>query len=465
VLRDLAHPEGGFYSAEDADSEIPESGDPKPETHSTGNSLETLGSGPVDAGGSLRFPVSVLRSRERAEGAFYLWTKEEIGQVLEDGASFFCAHFEVEASGNVSGARDPHGEFRGKNILRQRRPLADTARQFGFDLATAGAHLRADLDRLHEARARRPRPHLDDKIITAWNGLMISALAKGSQVLGEAAHSRALAAAEEGDCERQRVDYLAAAVRAAEFLRRELWDEVTGVLWRSYCEGRGDVPGFAEDYAYLIQGLLDLYEATFDIRWLQWAGQLQSRMDELFWDADRGGYFNSRAEDRSIIARLKENYDGAEPAPSSVAALNLLRLEGMIGSHENPDSSGLGHAERAAQCLEAFRSQWATAPHGLPQMLGALKFMRWPAPTIVIAGDPRADDFGRLVAVTHERLGPRYVLLAADQAEGQAWLAVRQPHLAKMKTIGGRAAAYVCENQTCQQPVSDPGALRRIIWD
>jgi len=464
VLRDLAHPEGGFYSAEDADSEIPESGERKPETHSAGNSLETLGSGPVDAGRSLRSPVSALRSRERAEGAFYLWTKEEIGQVLEDGAGFFCAHFEVEASGNVSGARDPHGEFRGKNILRQRRPLADTARQFGFDIATAGDRLRADLDRLREARARRPRPHLDDKIITAWNGLMISALAKGSQVLGEAARSRSLAAVEEGDCERQRVDCLAAAVRAAEFLRRELWDEVTGVLWRSYCEGRGSVPGFAEDYAYLIQGLLDLYEATFDIRWLQWAGQLQSRMDELFWDADRGGYFNSRAEDRSIIARLKENYDGAEPAPSSVAALNLLRLEVMIGSHENPGSSGLGHAERAAQCLEAFRSQWATAPHGLPQMLCALKFMRWPARTIVIAGDPRAGDFRALAAVTHERLGPRHVLLAADQAEGQAWLAVRQPYLAEMKTIDGRAAAYVCENLTCQQPVADPEALRRMLW-
>jgi uncharacterized protein YyaL (SSP411 family) len=236
------------------------------------------------------------------------------------------------------------------------------------------------------------------------------------------------------------------------------------VLWRSSCEGRGSAPGFAEDYAYLIQGLLDLYEATFDIRWLQWAGQLQSRMDELFWDADRGGYFNSRAEDRSIIARLKENYDGAEPAPSSVAALNLLRLEAMIGGHENPDSSGLGHAERAAQCWEAFRSQWETAPHSLPQMLCALKFMRWPARAIVIAGDPRADDFRALAAVTHERLGPRHVLLAADQAEGQAWLAERQPHLAEMKTIDGRAAAYVCENLTCQQPVTDLEALRRILW-
>ena len=432
VLRDLAHPGGGFYSAEDADSEMPES--------ETGD-------------------------RRRAEGAFYLWTKEEIGRVLEDGGSsptratgapppqspadLFCAHFDVEASGNVAGGRDPSGEFRGKNILRQRRPLADTARQFGLDLAAASDRLQAGLNRLREARARRPRPHLDDKIITAWNGLMVSALARGHQILGEA--------------ERSRVDYLAAAIRTAEFLRRELYDETAGILYRSYCDGRGNVPGFAEDYAYLVQGLIDLYEAAFDIRWLQWAGQLQARMDELFWDADHGGYFNSRAGDRSIIAQLKENYDGAEPAPSSVAALNLLRLEAMIGGGADSNSSGLGRADRALRCLAAFRGQWQAAPSSLPQMLGALEFIQRPPRTVVIAGDPRGDDFRALAAVLHENPGPRPVLLAADQAEGQAWLAGRRAYLAEMKPIDGRAAAYVCENFACQQPVTDPADLRRIV--
>jgi uncharacterized protein YyaL (SSP411 family) len=224
------------------------------------------------------------------------------------------------------------------------------------------------------------------------------------------------------------------------------------------------VPGFAEDYAYLVQGLLDLYEAAFDIRWLQWAGQLQAVMDEQFWDAEHGGYCNSRAEDRSIIARLKENYDGAEPAPSSVAALNLLRLEVMIGNDAGPDRHGLSKAGRALQCVEAFRGQWTAAPHSLPQMLCALACIQSPPRTIVIAGDPGADDFQALAAVTHERLGPRHVVLAADQAEGQAWLASRRAYLAEMKPIGGRAAAYVCENFTCQQPVTDPAALRWMLW-
>jgi hypothetical protein len=464
VLRDLAHPVGGFYSAEDADSEKPESGDPKPENYSASDDAGELIPSPPEAGGSVRNPIARIRNREHAEGAFYVWTKEEIVQVLEKGAAmpsspadeararrvqvnadFFCAHFDVKAAGNVSDAGDPHGEFRGKNILRQRRPLPDTAQQFGLDLAAAGDSLQAGLVRLREARSLRPRPPLDDKIITAWNGLMISALAKGYQVLGAG-------------------DYLAAAVRAAEFIRRELYDEAAGVLYRSFCNGRGNVPGFAGDYAYLIQGLLDLYEAAFDIRWLQWAGQLQAVMDVQFWDAEHGGYFDSRAGDSSIIARLKENYDGAEPAPSSVAALNLWRLEIMIGNDAGPGSHGLGKAGRALQCVEAFRSQWTTEPNSLPQMLSALVCIQSAPRTVVIAGDPGADDFRALAAVMHERLGPRHSVLAADQAEGHAWLARRRSYLAEMKPIGGRAAAYVCENFTCQQPVTDPAGLRRIVW-
>jgi hypothetical protein len=478
VLRDLAHPAGGFYSAEDADSEIPETGERRleigdrtpetgnrrPESQSAENGSEASMGGPADACSPVRFPVSQIRNRECGEGAFYVWTKTEVEQALEAGsamrsspadttgasqrqvdADFFCACFGVEASGNVSGAHDPRGEFRGRNILRQFQPLPDTAQQFGLGLAAAGECLQAGLLRLREARALRPRPQRDDKIITAWNGLMISAFAKGFQVLGVGG-------------------YLAAAIRAAEFIREESYDGATGALYRSCCNGRGNTPGFAEDYGYLVQGLIDLYEAAFDIRWLQWAGRLQDAMDDQFWDAGHGGYFNSRAEDHSIIARLKENSDGAEPAPSSVAVLNLQRLEAMIGSHGDLRPRGLGYAERALRCVEAFRGQWAAAPQSLPQMLCALAFVQSPPRTIAIAGDPGADDFRALVAVVHERPCSRQVLVAADQGEGQAWLAARQPYLAEMRPVHRRAAAYVCGNFTCQQPVTDPGALRLMLW-
>jgi uncharacterized protein YyaL (SSP411 family) len=414
VLRDLASPQGGLYSAEDADSAVSE--------------------------GTGRHGASV-------EGAFYVWTKEEIRRELGADAALFCAHFGVDDAGNVPAARDPHGELAGKNILRQRQPLAETARQFALDLPATGDRLLAGLARLRAARARRPRPQLDDKILTAWNGLMISALAKGCQVL-----------AEPGLGEQ--------AGRVAEFLRRELHDEPTGELYRSYREGRGDIPGFAEDYAYLVQGLLDLYEVSFEIRWLQWAERLQAKMDELFWDAEAGGYFNSRADDPTIIARLKEDYDGAEPAPASVAAMNLLRLSSLLGEDHDtgkPAGPSMSRRERALRCIEALRRQWAAAPQALPQLLCALELARQPPRTVVIAGLPSADDFRALAAVLHERLGPRRAVLAADGGAGQAWLAERQPYLVEMKPRGGRAAAYVCEDFTCRPPVTEPAELRRLL--
>jgi uncharacterized protein YyaL (SSP411 family) len=482
VLRDLAHPAGGFYSAEDADSEIPETGE-----------------GKGDGG-----------QRSHAEGAFYLWTKEEIDHALDevalpqtsaadatiadfpkDGAEVFCAHFDVQAGGNVPGASDPHGDFRGKNILRQRQSLAQTAQQFGLDLATTSGRLQAGLARLRALRAMRPRPALDDKVITAWNGLMISALAKGHRVFaakrareaaanvpGSPPHSADVlrlpavepcVALQSGETRgalslaNEREDYLAGAVRAAGFIRRELYDEPAGMLYRSYCHGRGNVPAFAEDYACLIQGLLDLYETSFDIGCLQWASRLQDRMDEMFWDADNGGYFNTREEDRSIIARMKENYDGAEPAANSVAALNLWRLEAMIGRNAETPPSGPGYATRASACVAAFRGQWEAAPNSLPQMLCAMEFMQRPLRTIVLAGDPKADDFRALAAVAHERSGPPLAILAADQGDGQAWLAGRKPYLAEMKPISDRAAAYVCENFTCRAPATAAEELRLIL--
>ena len=484
VLRDLAHPAGGFYSAEDADSEIPGSGDRRQESHEADPGSVALVGSPLDNGKSVPFSSSGARIREHAEGAFYLWTKEQIERALNDGvgaplpfaesaapspgkvdAALFCAHFGVLAAGNVSKAQDFNGEFRGKNILRQRQSLAQTAQEFGIDPATAANRIDACLERLRETRAGRPRPNLDDKIITAWNGLMISAFAKGHQVLGTIDNLGGLRGRPVSPASPAGARYVAAAVSAAEFIHRELYDGQTGVLYRSWCNGRSNVPGFAEDYACMVQGLLDLYETTFDIRWLQWAGLLQTAMDAEFWDVELGGYFNSREQDRSIIARLKEDYDGAEPAPSSVAALNLLRLEAMIGNDADRDPHGLTRTDRAAKCLESFRAQWTAAPHGLPQMLCALAWIQISPSSVVIAGDPVTHDFRELAAVVQEKHAPGQVLLAADQGQGQAWLAGRLPWLAEMKPLNGRATAYVCQHSVCQEPVTDRAALRRIIWN
>jgi uncharacterized protein YyaL (SSP411 family) len=374
-----------------------------------------------------------------AEGAFYVWTAEELQAALGDDYDFFAAHFGVEAPGNVPSRLDPQGELRGKNILMQRRSLAQTAQDFSLTPEQANDRLLATLSRLRAVRATRHRPQLDDKVVTANNGLMISALAKAHQFLGPD----------------DAIDYLGAAVRAAEFIRRELYDASWQILFRSWREGRGAAEGFAEDYAFLIQALLDLYEASFEIRWLQWADQLQTKMDELFWDSSGGGYFNSAAGDASIVLRLKEDYDGAEPAPSSVAAMNLLRLAGVWHDERRRESG------RAT--LQAFRGQWSKVPHAMPQMLCALELALEPPRHVVIAGDPKANDFRALVGVVHESIGYRRTLLAAEGGEGQSWLAERAPWLRDMTAVGGRATAYVCEEFACQAPVSDPAALRALL--
>lgn len=439
VQRDLTSPRGGFYSAEDADSEVAEDGKLRTED------------GERKAG-----------ERKHAEGAFYVWTKDEIETVLGDDAAFFCAHFGVRPGGNVDPTHDPHGEFTGKNILMQQRPLAQTAADLKLDLAAAAETLVRCLEKLRRVRAQRPRPHLDDKVITAWNGLMISALAKGHQVLEATARA-------------ENSPYLHAATRAAEFLHAELWDQASGTLYRSWRETRSDIPAFAEDYAFLVQGLLDLYEAGFDVRWLQWAERLQARMDALFWDAGRGGaqsestggYFNSRADDASVLVRLKEDYDGAEPAASSVAAMNLVRLDWMLGEQRAEDGAqrtgGLSCRARASATVEAFRAHWSSHPHALPQMLCAVELLLEPPRTVVLAGDRAAPEFHVLAAVLHEQLGPRRALLHVDGGAAQQWLTARRSYVGAFPVSDAGATAFVCADYACRAPARSPGELREAL--
>jgi uncharacterized protein len=415
VARDLTSPEGAFYTAEDADS---------------------LPAATADAGEKRQQGAG----SRKLEGAFYVWAAAELREALGTEYAFFARHFGIEDEGNVPAQFDPQGELRGRNILAQRRTLADTAQHLSLTLEQANDLLGAALERLRDVRSRRPRPQRDDKVVTASNALMISALARAHQVLGY----------EAGDS-----SHLERATRAAEFIRRDLFDETGGVLYRSWRQGRGAAEAFAEDYAFLVQALLDLYEASFEVRWLQWAGRLQAKMDERFWDEARGGYFNSAVGDAHIVLRLKEDYDGAEPAPSSVAAMNLLRL-GALGQEP-------AWQVRGRRTIEAFRQQWSGTPQAMPQMLCALELALEPPRHAVIAGTPGAADFQALVAVLHERLGPRRTILAADGAEGQAWLAQRAPWLAEMKPQNGRATAFLCEEYACQAPVTEPAELRRLL--
>jgi uncharacterized protein YyaL (SSP411 family) len=417
VRREMTAKQGGFFSAEDADSEtvaaVYDRRDPEA----------------VKADGGHRPP---LQQRKKAEGAFYVWDKREVDTALGPAAEVFNFHYAVKAEGNVPSGGDPHGEFTGKNILIELGSVAATAKHFGKSEAEVRQLLGAARQALFELRAKRPRPHLDDKIITAWNGLMISAFARGAQVLNDPG-------------------YLEAASRAATFIRAELYDQSRKVLFRNFREGRSAVEGFADDYAFLIQGLLDLYEASFEIAWLRWAVELQETQDRLFFDRERGGYFSGAGNDPSILLRLKEDNDSAEPAASSIAALNLLRLSQI---RNEP-----AFYERAQKTIDAFAAQIGHFASAMPQMLVALDLSLSEPRQIVIAGRRDSADTRALVSEMHRHFVANKVLLLADGGDGQRYLEEKLEALRGMKPIGGKPAAYVCENFTCKAPVTDAKAL------
>lgn len=372
VARDLTSPGGSFYSAEDADSSISHE-DP---TH--------------------------------AEGAFYVWEKSEVEAILGADAAAFCQHYGVETAGNATETSDPHGEFRGKNILMEREP------------APALAPLR---EKLRVARNQRPRPHLDDKILTAWNALMISAYAKAGSALGDP-------------------EYLAIAGRAVEFIRKNLWSN--GELYRCWREGRCSNPAFAEDYAFLISALLDLYEATFDSAQLAWAKTLQDQQDALFWGESIGAYYSNRAGDPHLKVRMKEDYDGAEPAANSVSAENLLRLSRLL------------HVDffetKARGILRSLGGILDRIPHSVPYLLGAQLLAESPSRQIVLAGNPASPESRALLQPLRESFQPDAVLLnaGADLPE----------NIRLMPPVKAAPALYICENFQCLAPITDAAELR-----
>jgi uncharacterized protein YyaL (SSP411 family) len=394
VRRDLAHPEGGFYSAEDADS-LPR----------------------ADAARKL-------------EGAFYVWTEAEIVEALgAERSAEFGKLFGVRPDGNVETDSDPHGELAGKNVLHWRGDDDDAAGH--------GEQLAQDRAALLARRDRRPRPHLDDKILTAWNGLMIGAFARSAAVLGEVRH-------------------LEAAQRAARFIRNHLFDAKTGILRRSWREGPSEIHGFASDYAFLISGLLDLYFADYDLAWLTWARQLQDAMDLHFWDQVRGGYFSTRDSDPTILLRLKEDYDGAEPAPTSVAAVNLWRMGRLFHN-----DTMLEHGRHAAR---AFSSRLEGQPFGMPLLLAAAAWLDLPPAHLVLHSPSRAHPLLRaMLAEANARFLPQLTVLLIADAESREYFAQRHSIVAHLPETVSEPTAYVCENYVCQLPVTRPEALRKIL--
>lgn len=396
VGRDMTDEKGGFYSAEDADS----------------------------------YPVE--GSTHKTEGAFYVWSWEEVEKLLGGDAALFCAVYGMEKAGNSPSGSDPHGELKGKNTLIRRLISEQASEKFELSKEETERRLASARERLFQERQKRPRPHLDDKIITAWNGLMISAYAKTYEVTFEKS-------------------YLECALRSARFIREGLYDEKTGKLYRSYREGRGEVEAFAADHAFLIQGLLDLYEAGGGEEWLNWAIALQARQEERFADAQGGGYFGESGEDPSILIRMKDEYDGAEPAPSSVSVLNLLRLAGVTG-----DSA---YRSRAGEVIGSFTSPIRQMPAAVPYMLGAVEKFLHQGQQIFLSGQPDQKQSRPLLEVIHGGLLPNKTVMFLPGEKSPLNASYRD--LAKDEA-GVRA--YVCQDFTCKLPTADPETLRETLF-
>ncbi len=377
VARDMTAPEGGFYAATDADS-----------------------------------PNADGRAEE---GWFFTWTPAEIeAAVGADRAALAIAYYGVTPAGN----------FHGRSILPNPKPLSDVARQLGLPPAEAERALDEARRLLLAARSRRPPPPRDEKILAGWNGLMISAYARAGLTLGDE-------------------EYTARAARAAEFLLAHRDRE--GRLPRAVKDGRAGPPGYLEDYAFLGAGLLDLYEATGASRWLEAAIALDGVLGARFEDREAGGFFRTAEDGEALLAREKPSSDGAEPSGNSVAIMNLLRLSELTGDER--------YRQRAERALAAFGDVLGRAPTGLSEMLLALDFaLDTPKEIVIVTAGGRAAAEPLLRAVRGTFV-PNRVLVVPSDTERVAHLV---PLVEGKVAQGGRPTAYVCERRRCELPTTDP---------
>ena len=358
---------------------------------------------------------------EGVEGKFFVWDLEEVESLLgPEDARLFCAYYDVTEGGN----------FEERNILHVERPAAEVARAEKVTAERLTEALNRGRGILYTERERRVKPGRDEKVITAWNGLMLEAFAEASAVLG-------------------REDYREVAERNAEFILNTLMPD--GLLLHVYKDGRAKHVGFLDDYAFVVSGLVTLYETTGRVRWLEAASALADRMVEEFWDEEGGGFFYNGRSGEKLIVRNKDYFDNATPSGNSVAAEALLRLSVLTGNED--------YRRKAVNILRLVRDAVERYPSAFGYALGAIDFYLSTPKEIVVVGE--AEQARPLLREVWGRYLPNKVVVASSVDDGEAARLV--PLLQDRAAQGGRATAYVCENYTCQRPVTTPEELAKQL--
>ena len=380
---------GGFFSAEDADS----------------------------------YPTK--SDTEKREGAFYVWTLKEFHDVLGSKDGDICARFYgVTADGNVASQNDPHDEFISQNVLNITTTPSALAKKLGIPEASITQILKSGRQKLREYRQNhRPRPALDDKIIVCWNGLAIGALSRTSAALRSIDPTRAS-------------ELLEAAISAVDFIKKELFDPQTKTLYRVYREGRGSTKGLCDDYAFFIHGLLDLYEATFDDSYLEFADILQKRQNELFTSSDSPGFYTTPSpHPPDLLIRLKSGMDAAEPSSNNISARNLYRLSSMLD-----DAS---YFNKAKETVEAFEAEIEQFPFTFSGMLGSIVMGRLGLKGIVLTGEHDA-----MLKRLRQTVRPNSTVVALGNGKG-SWLRQRNDLLKQLDMT--KSGILVCEGGACRE--------------
>jgi uncharacterized protein YyaL (SSP411 family) len=391
VMRDMTSPEGGFYSAEDADS-------------------------------------------EGEEGKFYVWSEKELREVLtEDEADLVQRVFGTQPDGNFR--EEATGRRTGQNILHLEQPVEYYAAADGVSSRDITERLEIIRQKLFAQREKRIHPLKDDKILTDWNGLMIAAFAKGAQAFNDDGYART-------------------AKGAADFILKNARTSENRLLHR-FRDGEAGIQAHLDDYSFLIWGLLELYEASFDIDYLKHAIELNTDLIEHFWDSDNGGFYSTADDAEELLIRQKEIYDGAIPSGNSVAVLNLLRL-GRFTS--NPD-----HEDKASKIAQIFSSNVGSQPSAFTQFLAGMDFAFGPSHEIVIVGNSESDETRAMIRALRESYTPNSVVIQKPTERSSENLENIAQFTSDQSMVDGKTTAYVCMNYSCRSPTTDIGEMLDLL--